>query len=87
MIEQNRQGQTPPGLKSVREKLTGGVHGNAIWNGKKDVVAQKDEKRKLKDNRTIESAIVIGIGNNTDMDEFVSRYLELQLVDSQRSRS
>lgn len=26
-----------------------------------------DEKRKLKDNRLIESVVVIGIGNNTDM--------------------
>lgn len=42
-----------------------------IWNGKKDVVAQKDEKRKLKDNITIESVGVIGIGNNTEMNLLV----------------
>jgi hypothetical protein len=31
-----------------------------------------DEKRKLKDNRLIESVVVIGIGNNTDVNLLVA---------------
>lgn len=36
------------------------------------MVAQKDDKRKLKDNSAIESAAAIGIGNNTDMNLLVA---------------
>lgn len=36
------------------------------------MVAQMDEKRKLKDNRLIESVVVIGIGNNTDVNLLVA---------------
>lgn len=31
-----------------------------------------DEERKLKDNRLIESVVVIGIGNNTDVNLLVA---------------